>query len=57
MRTQRENALRQEILACIKANGIDLPGEAWLSLAFMTESQLVQLARELRIIIKKEVSA
>lgn len=43
------DALRQEILACILANGLPISGELWLTLVFRTESELRQIAGELHI--------
>ena len=41
--------LRQAIILNVKANGLDVPGEFWLMLAFRTESQLREIAREMNI--------
>lgn len=47
--TERETRLRQEILICMKANGIRVTGEVWLTLVFMDEAALAAIARELHI--------
>jgi hypothetical protein len=46
---QRKQALRQEIMAVVKANGLPVTGDFWLALVFRTESELKSIARDLHI--------
>jgi hypothetical protein len=46
---QRKQALRQEIMLAVKANGLEVTGDFWLMLVFRTESELKQIASELHI--------
>ena len=48
---QRKQALRQNIMNVVKANGVEVTGDFWFSLVFRTESELKALARELHIVV------
>lgn len=48
---QRKQALRQNIMNAVKANGIEVTGDTWFALVFRTESELKALARELHIVV------
>lgn len=49
--TDRETRLRQEILICMRANGIAVTGETWLQLVFMPVESLEAICRELHIVV------
>ena len=44
-----KDRLRQAILTTIKANGLYVSGEFWITLVFRTEAELREIARELHI--------
>lgn len=46
---QRKQALRQNIMNAVKANGIEVTGDTWFALVFRTEAELKAIARELHI--------
>ncbi len=48
---QRKQALRQNIMNVVKANGVEVTGDFWFALVFRTESELKALARELHIVV------
>lgn len=43
------DAIRQNILLAIKANGLPVDGDLWLSLAFRSRGELIKIAQELHI--------
>lgn len=47
--SDRATVLRQEIMLCVKANNLPVSGDFWLMLAYRTEAELVQIARELNV--------
>lgn len=47
--SKREQTLRHAIMEQVKANEMPVTGDFWLMLVFRTETQLRQIAREMRI--------
>lgn len=48
-----EEILRQEIMLNLKANGLPVTGEFWLMLTFRTESELREIASEMKLRFSK----
>jgi hypothetical protein len=46
---QRKQALRHDIMNVVKANGIEVTGDFWFMLIFLTESELKSIAKDLHI--------
>jgi hypothetical protein len=46
---QRKQALRQDIMNVVKANGIPVDGDLWFALIFRSEVELEKIARDLHI--------
>lgn len=49
--TDRAATMRHEIMLTVKANGLPVSGEFWLTLAFRTETELAAICRELHIAV------
>ena len=48
-----EEILRQEIMLNVKANGLPVTGAFWLMLTFRTESELREIASEMKLKFSK----
>lgn len=53
---QRKQALRQDIMNAIKANGIEVTGDMWFALVFRSEAELKAIARELHVPVRDAVA-
>lgn len=46
---KRKEGMRHDIMLCVKANGLPVDGDLWLTLIFRTESELKSICNELHI--------